>query len=125
MSEQYPRNNQRSKGYFEPCDEPLYIHPNDEQRYSNRHPQPIIHHDREFCPSAGLYRDVDMWQRTILGVTATMPMPLKAAWSDQAVVHTTVTHNVTGPSPAILVLLAPLYLTRRPANKLVVTRSAA
>jgi hypothetical protein len=54
-----------------------------------------------------------------------MIMPLNAAWPNLAVVHTTVTHSLTGPSLAVLVLMAPLHLTRHPASKLVVTRSAA
>ena len=66
-----------------------------------------------------------MWQQTIPGRAATMTMPLNVAWPNQPVVHTTVTQSVTGPSPAILVLLAPLHLTRHPTSKLVVTRSAA
>jgi hypothetical protein len=125
MSERFPRNDQRFRGYFGPTDEPLDLRPNDEQRHDIRNPQPIIHHDREFRPSTGLYRDVDMWQKMIPGRAATMTMPLNVAWPNQPVVHTTVTHSVTGPSSAILVLLAPLHLTRHPANKLVVTRSTA
>jgi hypothetical protein len=61
MSDQSPRNDQRVRGYSGPRGEPLDLHPNGEQRHGNRHPQPVIHHDREFFPGARLYREVDMW----------------------------------------------------------------